>query len=219
MRSWTVYEHISPSKKVYVGITCQNPKRRWKGGAGYVRADNHQPLFANAIIKYGWNNIEHKIVATGLTKEEADALEQTLIAKYKRLKRSYNITDGGDGGLGTKHTEETKRHLSVSKKGKKLSKEHVAKIAIGLLNSRNYLVVAVKPGTILTFTTAKEAAAVLGIKHRNNISAAIAGKQCLVNGYIFIHWDKNTPINEEYLYSLYDKKVNCRYSSERRKTA
>lgn len=28
-RTWIVYEHISPSGKVYVGITSQNPKVRW----------------------------------------------------------------------------------------------------------------------------------------------------------------------------------------------
>ncbi len=219
MKSWTVYEHISPSGKVYVGITCQKPTKRWKCGAGYVRTDGHQKKFANAILKYGWDNIEHKIVATGLTKDEACVIEQTLISKYKRLKRSYNITDGGDGGLGTKHSDETKKRLRELKLGKKLSSEHIAKIAEGLLNSRSYVVVAVKPGTILSFESAKEAATVLGIKHRNNISAAVAGKQCLVHGYIFFHWDKNIPINEDYLYKLYDEKVNNKYSSERRNVA
>lgn len=216
MKSWTVYEHISPSGKVYVGITCQNPKKRWKGGAGYVRTDNHQPLFANAILKYGWDNIEHKIVATGLTKEEANELEKALITQYKVLKKSYNITDGGDGGLGTKHTEETKRHLSEIKKGKKLSEEHRRKIVEGKLNAQDYIVVAVRPGEILTFQTNKEAAEALGIKSRCNISASIEQKQCLVNGYVFLQWDKDLPIMEDCIYSWYDLRVNNRYNSERK---
>lgn len=80
---WCVYEHISPSNKVYVGITSKNPLRRWKGGKGYVRNDNHQPLFANAIIKYGWDNFKHNIVASELTFEEACNMEISLIRKYK----------------------------------------------------------------------------------------------------------------------------------------
>lgn len=26
---WTVYRHVGPTAKVYVGITCQTPQSRW----------------------------------------------------------------------------------------------------------------------------------------------------------------------------------------------
>ena len=33
---WSVYIHISPSDKYYVGITSQNPiSARWRNGKGY----------------------------------------------------------------------------------------------------------------------------------------------------------------------------------------
>ncbi len=35
--SWTVYEHWSPSGKVYVGITSQSIKVRWQNGNGYIK--------------------------------------------------------------------------------------------------------------------------------------------------------------------------------------
>ena len=36
MNSYSVYLHITPSKKVYVGITSQtNLNRRWQNGEGY----------------------------------------------------------------------------------------------------------------------------------------------------------------------------------------
>lgn len=216
MKSWTVYEHISPSDKVYVGITCQDPKKRWKGGSGYVRTDNHQPLFANAILKYGWDNIEHKIIFTNLSHEEACSLEKLLITKYKRLHKSYNITDGGDGGLGTKHTEETKKHLSEVKKGKKGPEGVGKKIIKGRVENYPYIVIAINPETVLSFHTAKEAAISLGIKHEANISAAVAGKQCLVKGYVFVYWDKSLPIDEKYLHDLYNTKVNNRYKSKKK---
>lgn len=217
VKSWIVYEHISPSGKVYVGITNQEPKKRWKGGSGYNRKDGHQRLFGNAIKKYGWDNIEHFIVAENLPKERADYLEQCLIRLYKTMQCSYNITDGGDGGLGTKHTEATKKYLSLIKTGRKERREDVVKRINERISLYPYVVLAVNSTDIRIFKTAKEAAETLGIKNRCNISAAIAGKQCTVCGYIFVHWDKNMPIDKEYLYELYNTKIKNKYQSERRK--
>lgn len=56
-RTWIVYEHISPSGKVYVGITSQNPKVRWQNGGGYI----HCKVFYRSILKYGWNNFQNLI--------------------------------------------------------------------------------------------------------------------------------------------------------------
>lgn len=57
-----IYEHISPSGKVYTGITSQNVERRWKNGMGYTGS----PYFFGAIVKYGWVNITHNIIASNL---------------------------------------------------------------------------------------------------------------------------------------------------------
>lgn len=216
MNNWTVYEHISPSGKVYIGITCQSPNRRWKGGSGYNRRDGHQHKFGNAVQKYGWDNIKHEIVAEGLTKEMACFLEQCLIKLYKTMECSYNITDGGEGGLGTKHTAETRKHLSEIRIGRKEDADETKRRIALRIDNYPYLVVAIKPDEIHAFRTAKEAAFNLGIKNRCNISAAIAGKQCLVNGYVFIHWNKEIPLDEEYLHKVYNSKVKLRYNSERK---
>lgn len=216
MNSWTVYEHISPSGKVYVGITCQEPKKRWKGGSGYNRKDGHQRKFGNAVQKYGWDNIQHIIIAEGLTNESANFLEQCLIKLYKTMGYSYNITDGGDGGLGIKHTLETRKHLSEIRIGKKENVEDTRRRIALRIDNYPYFVVAIKSNEIRVFKTTKEAASVLGIKNRCNISAAIAGKQCLVKGYVFVHWDKERPLDEEYLYKIYEDKVKLRYNSERK---
>ena len=47
--SYTIYRHISPSGKVYVGITSKKPIVRWNNGNGYKRC----VLFKRAILKYG----------------------------------------------------------------------------------------------------------------------------------------------------------------------
>lgn len=130
--NYTVYEHMTPAGKRYIGITAQTPEQRWQNGKGY----RHNEYFENAIKKYGWGNIEHKIIKTNITKEEAEAMEIELIKKFKSNDRNngYNITSGGDT-IG-KHSEESKKKMSAKRKGKpsarkgvKLSEETKRKIA------------------------------------------------------------------------------------------
>ena len=112
-RTYTVYKHTSPSGKVYIGITKTKPEKRWKNGNGYI----HNQYFWRAIQKYGWNNIEHEILFTNLTKEEAEQMEIELIAKYKSNEREfgYNIENGGNN-IG-KMSEESKKKISEANKG------------------------------------------------------------------------------------------------------
>ena len=95
MDNYTVYKHTSPNGKVYIGITCQPTKARWKNGKGYKNND----YFYNAILKYGWENFEHKILKTGLTQEEADYWEKYYIKKCKTYHKinedAFNLTIGG----------------------------------------------------------------------------------------------------------------------------
>lgn len=117
---YTVYKHTNKvNGKVYIGQTSFNVGKRWKEGRGYKTG-----IFKRAIEKYGWDNFKHDIIKEGLTKEEANLLEITLIKEYKELGISYNITDGGEGSLGYRHSEETRRKMSVKGKGKKIP-EHV----------------------------------------------------------------------------------------------
>lgn len=85
---YTVYEHIFPNRKRYIGTTKQNVNQRWKNGNGYKT----QKKMYSAIIEYGWNNIEHNIIAENLSKEKASQLERELIDKYNTA---------GDGGYNT----------------------------------------------------------------------------------------------------------------------
>ena len=92
--NWTVYKHTSPSNKVYIGITGREVHKRWNCGYGYYA----QPYFYNAIVKYGWNNISHEILETGLTKQEAGEKEKYYIKQYKSdiPEYGYNISSGGN---------------------------------------------------------------------------------------------------------------------------
>lgn len=79
-KNYTIYKHIFPNNKIYIGITQQKPEKRWQHGLGY-RA---QPLMWNAIQKYGWENIKHEILFENLTLEEANLKEIELIIIFWR---------------------------------------------------------------------------------------------------------------------------------------
>ena len=68
MKTYIVYKHQSRiTGKVYIGITCQNPIKRWGAGNNY-RGCLH---FYAAILKYGWDSFDHIILYDSLSKDEA----------------------------------------------------------------------------------------------------------------------------------------------------
>lgn len=111
-KSYTVYQHIFPNGKSYIGITCQSLDKRFENGKGYKQC----PKMAKAIEKYGWANIIHKTIAKGLTKQEAENLEIAMIIRYDTIRNGYNIEHGGNT-TGT-HNIETRKKISVGNKGK-----------------------------------------------------------------------------------------------------
>jgi len=131
--NYTVYKHIFPNNKIYIGITSRKPEIRWNKGKGYKLC----PLMNKAIQKYGWENVKHEILFTNLSKEQAEQKEIQLIKEYKcnNEKYGYNIENGGNC-CGT-HSEETKRKIAAKSKGNKyclgrhISKEHIRKLYEG----------------------------------------------------------------------------------------
>lgn len=93
--NWTVYQHIFPDGTKYIGITSRKPKIRWgNNGIKYKGQKVYQ-----IIQKYDWNTeIQHEILYTNLTLEEASKKEQELIEKERNSNPwviRYNIDAGG----------------------------------------------------------------------------------------------------------------------------
>jgi len=136
MNNYCVYKHTTPSGKVYVGITCQEPNKRWKNGKGYELCT----AFNRAIAKYGWDNISHEILLDGIDKETACEVEQKLILEYDSTnpKCGYNLTSGGEHYEANEESRkrcseshlksyiehpEYRQHISDIQKGRKMSEE------------------------------------------------------------------------------------------------
>ena len=105
--TYSIYMHEFPNGKKYIGQTCVDPGIRWRGGKRY------SGFMRKAIDKYGWDNIKHTIIMTGLDADAADKVERELIAEYRTNdpQYGYNITEGGDGYRGATHSEETRALL------------------------------------------------------------------------------------------------------------
>lgn len=114
--AYTVYKHTAPNGKVYIGMTCKKPEHRWQKGNGYKGSEK----FSRAIEKYGWDNIKHEILASGLTREEAASMEIELIAAYDSTneEHGYNISTGGSYRFAGYHiTKEQKRKIGDAQRG------------------------------------------------------------------------------------------------------
>ena len=122
--TWCVYAHINKTNgKQYIGITSQEPQKRW-GNNGCHYKGSEQRCFYNAIQKYGWDGFEHKILFTDLSEQDAKAKEKELIQKYHtciydKPKNGYNMTFGGEGAVGYKHSMKARRKMSEDRKGEK----------------------------------------------------------------------------------------------------
>lgn len=79
-----------------------------------------RPYLSNAIKKYGKENFERTILKECVTIEEARLLEEPFIKKYKTLApNGYNLSPtGGTNQFGGRHSEESKKKISESLKGK-----------------------------------------------------------------------------------------------------
>lgn len=112
--------------KKYIGQTIQNLEER------FSRHKNLKDGYYlhNAMNKYGVENFIIRSIMDICSRDEKQ-LEKFLneqeinyISHFNTfLGEGYNMTAGGDGFLGRKHTEETKKKISESGKGKKHTEE------------------------------------------------------------------------------------------------
>ena len=124
--------------KKYVGQTVQTLHGRWSHHVSDARRNNRSCI-QRAICKYGPTAFRIEIVANCSSYAEMDEHERAIIASMGTCDRNrgYNLTDGGEG-KGKEFTEEYRKRLSESHKGKApwnkgmvtgpLSEEHRKKI-------------------------------------------------------------------------------------------
>lgn len=125
-----IYCHIFPNGKRYVGLTRTSLERRWGHEGGNYKTCR---LVDRAISKYGWENVEHVLVDSAKTKEEAEEKERYYICKYDsdNPNHGYNILPGGDVATNDA-TEEMRYKLGKGWRGKNRTDEEKRKISEGV---------------------------------------------------------------------------------------
>lgn len=147
MKKWVIYKITSPSGRVYIGVTSNFNKRM----SHYKRHNiKGQPKLFSSFSKYGF--INHKVHIV----EEFESDMDYALGREMFWIRSYmsnaikwkdgeglNLTDGGQGTIGWRASDEHKKKLSEIHKanpsrgmlGKKLTDDQ--KIHLSLLNTKN----------------------------------------------------------------------------------
>lgn len=115
-KKFIVYKYTNKiNGLIYIGITSKKLHIRWSSGYR-----NNKRLYED-IIKYGEQNFLKEVLFKNLSFEEASKKEVELIISYKATNPNigYNIRIIGSAPmLNKKHSKETKKHFSESRKGK-----------------------------------------------------------------------------------------------------
>lgn len=206
-----IYKYTSPSEKVYIGQTTNEQKRKSKHRCETVKLNTK---FGNALNKYGFDNFKYEVLFK--TKDTSDfkklknilnLLEISYVDFYNSVELGYNISLGGQGSLGYKHTEKAKQIISEKLQGNKNSlgvykteeqKQEISnnlvgrfvseetKIKIGNKNSRSVIQLDKFGNIINEFKSAVEAAKQLGLS-RTGINNCCNGLSKSSGGYIWKH--------------------------------
>lgn len=133
MKTYYVYLYQNNiNQKIYIGKTSNLSKRaehhKLVAKYGVEKYKGSYSYFQTALAKYGFENFSFYIM--GIFKDEQECLEKEKlwIAYFKSNNRQfgYNITEGGEGISGYKHTDETKKHLSKVMSGRTRSAKSIA---------------------------------------------------------------------------------------------
>ena len=181
-----IYRHLKPCGEVfYIGIG--------KGKRPYIKS-NRSKFWKNVVKKYGY---KIEIVYSTTSWEDACELESFLIQLYGRKDLNkgtlVNLTDGGEGCNGMKHSNQTKKNHSDRMKGEnhpmygikvnEQRKEQCRNKLIGRTNEKHssYMkhnknsckqVIDIK--TNIIYTSITEASVAVGIK-RVTLNAMLKG--------------------------------------------
>lgn len=105
---------------IYIGKTSKSLQSRWKEHVYKATKKQENYIFYNAIRKYGAHNFTVEEIDVACSNEELTQKEIYWIAFYNsKTPNGYNMTNGGEGVVGNKLTNEQRKALSEAHKGQK----------------------------------------------------------------------------------------------------
>jgi len=186
--------------KIYIGSAKNYWNRMWTHISRLRNKTHCNQYLVNSWHKYGEDNFKFEVLEiVGDVKNLLDR-EQYYLDLFKPydIKIGYNINVKASSTLGYKHTDETKKVMSLCKKGKSQSEEHKRKVQEwrktnhptrgkkGKDNKRSIPILQYDlfGNFVAEFSSISEAYEKTGIKH-SNISLIINKKIKQCNKYTF----------------------------------
>jgi group I intron endonuclease len=158
---YTIYKATNKvNGKSYIGFDSEWPSRKERHKENIKHRSQY---FYNAIKKYGWDNFEWEVLYQSLDGEHClKVMENHFIVEHRTYTgfsdcKGYNVTLGGEGCLGYKHSEEMREYLS-----------NIQSQKVGILNP---------------FYNKKHSAETLSINRKKNIEILTELKGKKVNQY------------------------------------
>ncbi len=183
--------------KKYIGITSQEPKRRWKNGNGY----KYNKHFFNSINKYGWDNFKKEILNENLSNDAALYYEAYLISlnnttnpKYGYNQASFSSNKGSHSNKYRTLDSEIKTKISNSRKGSRLNLKqykHLVETHRRIRSAREVCKFNKNNVLLDIYPSICEAARMNNLT-KQNISQAALKKQFSAGGYIWNFKDSIT---------------------------
>jgi group I intron endonuclease len=159
--------------KVYVGLhSGDNLRKRWHDHLNSARCSKvggYNCALYNAIRKYGEDKFHIIAIWSGnVLPDDLKRLERYYIKSFQTMRpNGYNLTEGGDGSFGFKHSEEfkqslrgrfvseeTRQKMSRIHKGKTISAEHRRAISEKLRGNKHLLGHIHSPETLAKLSAA-----------------------------------------------------------------
>lgn len=119
-----IYCLTSPSGKKYIGQTINLASRLAQYKKPHHSIIGQRKIYT-AILKYKFETFSVEVLSTHNTQEELNLAEIAAIKKFDTIKNGYNLLTGGAHG---QPSEETRKKMSISHLGKKLSAETMEKL-------------------------------------------------------------------------------------------
>jgi group I intron endonuclease len=124
--------------KGYIGITTRSVDRRWYEHR-FVE-NSCGKLLSKAIKKHGEQSFEITVLASAIGDvDNLKELEKQLIIQHNTaVPLGYNLTMGGDGVFGFKHSKESVERMSKTRRGAKMSETTKQKMHEAHLGKKNH---------------------------------------------------------------------------------
>lgn len=103
-------------KHCYIGKSI-HPQKRFRDHAN--KKSSGSPYLQHAMRKYGIHNFSIRVISAHENEQASYCAEIATIAEFKKNGYVlYNLTNGGEGSLGTPLSEERKKKISDALKGR-----------------------------------------------------------------------------------------------------